>query len=91
MRSSIGCGRPQASGDAGRDPDRPVGTGRHEPVHAERARQPVDRLLVLGGEDRPLVREHQADRVRVAVDGDHVHVVAAMRRFEEAELRRPRA
>ena len=82
---------PHPLGDPRRDPDRPIGTGRDDPVDRARAREPVDALLVLGGEDRPLVGERETRGKRVAVDCDDLELAAPARRLEEAELRRPRA
>ena len=67
-------------------PDRPVRTGRDEAVDAAGPGESLDGLLVLGREHRPLVGEREADRLRVPVDRDHVHVAARPRGLEEAEL-----
>ena len=47
--------QPHPLGDARRDPDRPVGAGRDDPVDALGLREPVDGRLVLGRDERPLV------------------------------------
>ena len=73
--------------DPGRDPDGPVRPGRDDPVDVPRTREPVDRVLVLGREDRPLVREGEPDRLGVAVDRDHEDVLSGPRRLEQPELR----
>ncbi len=73
-------------GDARRNPDRPVGTGRDDPVDVTGPSKAVDSLLVLRGEDRPLVRERKADGLRIAIHRDHVHVAARPGGLEQAEL-----
>ena len=80
---------PDALRDAGRDPDGPVGPGRDDPVDVPRAGEPVDRLLVLRGDDRALVGEGEAGCLRVAVDRDHLQVVPSAGRFEQPELGGP--
>ena len=82
----MGCAKPDPIGDACRDPDRPVGTGRDDAVDVTRPGEAVDSLLVLGGEDRPLVRERKADGLRIAIHRDHVHVAARPGGLEQAEL-----
>ena len=81
--------QPEALRDPRRDAHRPVCTGRDEAVDAAGPREALDRLLVLAREHRPLVGEREADRLRVPVDRDHVHVAARPRSLEEAELGRP--
>ena len=49
-------------GDPRGDPDRPVGARRDDAVDLARPREPVDRLLVLGRDDRALVGEREARR-----------------------------
>ena len=71
----------------GCDPDGPVRPGRDDPVDVPRAREPVDRVLVLGRQDRPLVREGEPDRLGVAVDRDHEDVLSGPRRLQQPELR----
>ena len=46
----------------------------------------VDRLLVLGRQHGPLGRKCEANRLRVAVDGDHVQVAARPGGLEQAQL-----
>ena len=77
-------------GDAGGDPDRPVGAGRDDPVDVARPCEPLDPGLVLGGDDRALGREGEAGRERVAVGGDHLEA-PRRRRLEQPELGRPGA
>ena len=77
-------------GNAGRDPNRPVDARRDDPVHALGGGEPVDRLLVLGRDERPLVGEWKARRRRIAVGGDHVEAARAGG-GEQPELRRPGA
>ena len=57
-------------GDGGEDrhADGPVRAGRDDPVDLERAREAVDRRLVLGREDAAPVGEVEAGRRGVAVD-----------------------
>ena len=85
-RASIGCGIPDALRDPCRDPDRPVRARRDDAVDVASAGEPLDALLVLGREHRPLVGEREADRLRVPVDRDHLHVAARPRGLEETEL-----
>ena len=70
----------------GRDADRPVGARRDDPVDVAGPGQPVDRLLVLRRDDRALVREGEAGRLRVAVDRNHLDVRPAAGRLEQPEL-----
>jgi hypothetical protein len=84
-------GEPETRRDPRGDTDRPVGAGRHEPVDVSRPREALDPLLVLGGEYRPLVGERKPERLRVAVDGDHVQVAAGPGGLEQAELGGARA
>ena len=77
-------------GDARGDPDGPVGAGRDDPVDVLGAREPVDAGLVLGRDERALVRVGEAGRRRVAVDGDHEEAALA-RRAQEPDLRGPGA
>ena len=79
--------QPEPLGDAGGDPDRPVGAGRDDPVDRSGPREPLDPRLVLGRDHRALVREREPGRERVAVDGDHRQVTGRSR-LEQAELRR---
>jgi len=72
--------------DARGDPDCPVCTRRDDPVHLARTREPVDRLLVLLRDDRALVGEDEAGRLRVAVDRDHLDVLPAAGGLEQPEL-----
>ena len=74
-------------GDPRRDPDRPVGSGRDDPVDLARPGEPLDPRLVLGRDHRALVGEGESGRERVAVDRDH-REVAGRRGLEQAELRR---
>jgi hypothetical protein len=68
------------------DPDRPVGPRGDDPVDVPRPGETVDSLLVLGRQDRAVVGEREADRVRIPVDREDVHVAARPRGLEEAEL-----
>jgi hypothetical protein len=77
---------PDALRDPCRNPDRPIRAGRDEAIDRASAREPLDCLLVLGREHGPLVGEWEADRLRVPVDRDHVHVAARPRGLEETEL-----
>ncbi len=86
MRASIGCGEADPLRDPRRDPDRPVGPGGDDAVDVTGAREAIDRLLVLRREHGPLVREGEAGRLRVAVDRDHLQVVARPGGLEQAEL-----
>ena len=82
---------PDALRDPCRDPDRPVRTRRDEAVDLASPREPLDGILVLGREHGTLVGEREADRLRVPVDRDHVHVAARPRGLEETELGGARA
>ena len=79
--------QPEPLCNAGGHPDRPVGARRDQPADVLGARQPVDRRLVLRGDDRPLGGKREAGSVGVAVDGDHQHPPVASGR-EQAQLRR---
>ena len=83
-------GQPAPGSDARRDSHGPVDPGRDQAVDPLRFDEPVDSLLVLGGDDRAAVGVAEAGRVGIAVDGDHVQVALAGR-GEQPELRRPRA
>ena len=74
-----------ALGDACRDPDRPVGARRDDPVDLERPDQALDRRLVLGREDAAAVGEPEAGRRRVAVD-DGDPEPAFVRGLQQPEL-----
>jgi hypothetical protein len=76
--------RREARGDA----DRPVRAGRHDPVDVTGTGEPLHTVLVLRREHRALVREREADRLRVPVDGDHLEVAACPRGLEQPELGR---
>ena len=80
----------QPLGDARRDADRPVGARRDDPVDVLRPCEPVDAGLVLGRDDRALVRVREAGRRGVAVDGDHEEVALACG-AQQPDLRGPRA
>ena len=82
--------QPQSLGDPRGDAHGPVRTGRDDPVHVLGASEPVDPRLVLGRDERPLVRVLEARRGRIAVDGDHEEP-APPRGAQEPDLRRPRA
>ena len=84
----IGCGKPHLLGHARRDPDRPVDAGRDHAFDRLGGREALDALLVLGGDDRPPIRELEPRRRRVAVERDHEQPPLAGRR-EQAELRGP--
>ena len=77
--------RRHPSGDA----DRPVGSRRDDPVDALGAGEAVDRRLVLGGDERALVRERESGRRRIAIDSDHEELALAGG-AQKADLRRPR-
>ena len=89
-RPSIGCGSPSRSATRAATPDGPVRAGRDDPVDVLGAREAVDRRLVLGRDERPLVRVREAGRGRIAIDRDHEEVALA-RGAQEPDLRRPRA
>ena len=73
-------------GDASGDTDRPIRAGSDQPVDLERADQPLDRRLVLGGENAATIGEPESGRARVAVDdGDPDSAVACG--FEQPQLR----
>ena len=76
--------------DARGDPDRPVGSGRDDPVDVLGAGEAVDARLVLGRDERPLVRVGEAGRRGIAVDRDHEEVALACR-AQEPDLRGPRS
>jgi hypothetical protein len=80
----------QPLGDACGDADGPVRARRDDPVHVLGPREPVDAGLVLGRDDRALVRIREPGCRRVAVDGDHEEIALA-RRAEQPDLRGPRA
>ena len=82
--------QPHALRDSRRDDDRPVRARRDDPVHVLRAGEPVDTGLVLGRDDRALVRVGEAGRGRVAVDRDHEQITFACR-AQEPDLRGPRS
>src|SRR5690348_9317373 len=77
----------EALRDPGGDPDRVIGAGRDEAVHLLRAREPVDRRLVLDRDDRPPVGVAEARRRRVAVGRDD-RQPAPPGGGEDSELRR---
>ena len=74
-------------GNPRRNPDRPVGPGRDDPVDLARPGEPLDPRLVLGRDHRALVRKGESGSERVPVDRDH-REVAGRRGLEQAELRR---
>jgi hypothetical protein len=82
-------GQPEPPGDPGGDADRPVRARRDDPVDTPRAREPADRLLVLGRQHRAFVGEPEARRSRIAVDGNHIQVPARPGGLEQAELSGP--
>ena len=71
------------------DAHRPVRPGRDDPVDRLRTRKAVDGRLVLGGDERTLVRIREARRRGIAIDRDHEELSLA-RRAQEADLGRPR-
>ena len=86
--ASSGCGSPSRPAMRAA-----IATGKSIPgatiaVDALRRREPVDRGLVLDGDDRAAVGEAEPRRARVAVDGDDVEA-AIVRGLEQPELRRP--
>ena len=62
-----------------------VDAGRDDAVDVLRGSQPVDRVLVLHGDDRPPVGETEARSRRIAIDGDDVHA-ALPGRLQQPEL-----
>ena len=66
-------------------PDRKIDARRDDAVDPLRTREPVDRVLVLDGDDRPPVCIAKAGGRRITVDCDDVDA-ALPRRLEEPEL-----
>jgi hypothetical protein len=83
-------GKAEPRGDAGGDRHGPVDPRRDQAVHPLGAGELVERRLVLGRDDGPLVGEGEAGRARIAVAGDDEEPALASR-AQEAELRRPGA
>ena len=81
--------KPETRRDPGGDADRPVGSRRDDPVDALGTGKAVDSRLVLGGDERPLVRVREAGCRRIAIDGDHEEVALAGG-AQKADLRGPR-
>ena len=79
---------PEPLGDPGGDSDGPVGSGRDDPVDVLGPGEAVDARLVLGRDERALVRVGEAGRRGVAVDRDHEEVAFACR-AQEPDLRGP--
>src|SRR5438105_10033909 len=77
----------EALRDPGGDPDRVIRSGCDEAVHLLRAREPVDRRLVLDRDDRPPVGVAEARRRGVAVGRDD-RQPAPPGGGEDSELRR---
>ena len=65
----------------------PVGARRDDPVGSLCACETLDRLLVLGRDERPLVGEREPGCARVGVGSDHEQI-AGPGRLEQAELSR---
>ena len=80
----------QPLGDARGDADRPVRARRDDPVDVLGPCEPVDAGLVLGRNDRPLVRVREAGRRGVAVDGDQRRDRARVRRAAARSAQAPR-
>jgi hypothetical protein len=80
----------EPGGDTRGHADRPVRARGDDPVHRLGTGEPLNRLIVLRRDDRSLVGEGEARRVRVRV-GDEDLEPARTRRLEKAELRRPAA
>ena len=76
------------SATPGGDRDRVVGARCDHAVRAPRRDEPLDRELVLDGDERTLVGETETGRVRVLV-GDEDDEPARPRRLQQPELRRP--
>ena len=74
-----------ASRGAGGQPDWEVDARRDDALHTLRCGQPVNRVLVLDGNDRPPVRVAEAGSGRIAIDGDDVDT-ALLRRLQQPEL-----
>ena len=89
-RSSLGRNRMREAEplrDTSADRDRPVDPGRDQPVDAFGRSEPLDRRLVLGGDDRAAVGVAETGRGGIAVDSDHVQL-ARPRGREQSQLRR---
>ena len=83
-----GVRQPEPVGDASRDRHGRVDPGRDQPLDLLLARNQLDPVFVLGGDDRVPVRESQPDRLLVTVAGDD-RDSTCLRRGEQPEL--PRA
>ena len=77
--------QPGVLGDPRGHSDRPVGARGDDPVDVERAHEPLDRGLVLGGEEAAAVGEHEPGRARIAIDHGHPQS-ARTRGLEQTEL-----
>ena len=77
----------EAFRNASRDGDGPVDAGRHDRLDALGHSEPLDRGLVLGGDESAPIRVAKAGRGSVAIDRDDEEA-ASPRRLEQAELRR---
>jgi hypothetical protein len=77
--------QPCAVCETGGDRDRPVRPRRDDPVDVQCADVPLDRGLVLGGEDAAPVGVVEPGRGRIAVD-DGDPQAARTRRLEQSEL-----
>ena len=80
-------GQAEPLGDPRGDPNGPVGSRRDDPVDRAGTGEPLDALLVLGRDQRPLVGEPEPGGERAPVGGDH-HEAAGASGLEQAELRR---
>jgi len=80
----------EAVGNPGGDGDRPVDSGRHDPVDSLGTCKTVDARLVLGRDDRAAIGVAEAGSTRVAIAGHDVQPAVAGR-AEQAELRRTSA
>jgi len=76
------------SRDTGSDRDRPVRARRDDPVEVERAREPLDRRLVLRRDDAAAIRQTEPDRARVPVRDRSPHA-SRPGRLEQPDLCRP--
>ena len=85
---SIGCGRPSRSATRAATPTGQSAPGETIPSTFSRPGEAVDARLVLGRDERALVRVGEAGRRGVAVDGDHEEVALACR-AQEPDLRGP--
>ncbi len=81
-------GKRELGRDSRRDRDRPIDSGRDDPVHLLGFRQPIERRLILSGDERPSIGEREPDRTGIAIRGDNEQPALA-RGLEQTKLRRP--